>query len=99
MTEPDAVNYLEEHLEEDSSEGERLAPQTETPLENNRYSVVSGDDPNLPFQVPENASDVEAMLAEICAGLVPSVRGYFRKRYLAGDLTPAELEQQRRLSA
>ena len=99
VTEPDAVNYLEEYLDEDSTEDERLAQQTATPLDNNRYSAISGDDPNLPFQVPESAIDVEAMLAQICAGVLPSVWGYFRNRFLEGLLTPAEVEQQRRFAA
>jgi hypothetical protein len=67
----------------------------------NSYASVSGDDPLLPFPVPETETEAVEMLTEIFGGtdLGPGFFTYFRKLLLEGKLTPAAVAQHRKAVA
>jgi hypothetical protein len=105
VIERNAGNYLEEYLEGFSSEGKDLNqdgtalsdPSSSHPT--NGYASKSGDDPHLPYPVPDSEEELEAMLSTLVDGLSVAVVGFFRKKFLAGQLTPAMIDEQRRLAS
>jgi hypothetical protein len=99
VTEAGAGNYLYEYLEEDSSEEEGYTQRVSPPVEMNTYALASGGDPHVPYPVPDSEEELERMLAQLTRGFLPGVVVFFRRQFVAGQLTPAMVEQQRRLAS
>jgi hypothetical protein len=80
---------------------QNIALKEGPPPKDNSYASVSGDDPHLPFPVPETEEEAVKMLTEIFGGkdLGPGFFTYFRKLLLEGKLTPAAVAQHRRAVA
>lgn len=53
---------------------------------------------NIPFPTPSNEDELQAMLSTF-RGFPPAVVGFFRLKLKAGELTPAMVEEQRRLAS
>jgi hypothetical protein len=83
------TNYLRVNLSDISSEGR----------DRSKAGSAAGDNPNVPFPVPDNEEELEAMLAALVKGMSPAVVGYFRQKFLSRQLTPAMVEEQRRLAS
>ena len=66
----------------------------------NSYALASGDDPHVPFPKPECEEEIETMLSELRRlDLSAAIVGYFRSKYIAGELTMAMIEEQARLAS
>jgi hypothetical protein len=65
----------------------------------NTYALASGGDPHVPYPVPDSEEELERMLAQLTRGFLPGVVVFFRRQFVAGQLTPAMVEQQRRLAS
>ncbi|BCH22079.1 hypothetical protein [Mesorhizobium sp. L-8-3] len=62
--------------------------------------VEASEHPHEPFAVPDTVERLETMLSVLLdEGLSPAVVGFFRRKFLAGQLTPAMIEEQRRLAS
>ncbi|TIT07318.1 MAG: hypothetical protein E5W74_26715 [Mesorhizobium sp.] len=65
-------------------------------------SVLSSSSPDdVPYPVPASEAEATAMLEQLAAGhaLSPGVMKVFRRHMMAGTLTPAMVEQQRKFAA
>lgn len=90
-------NTLREHLKDiHLKEGEEaLKVSSASP------SYGEEDDPHQPYPVPTSGEEAIAMLGQMrtAANLSPAVLTFFRKKLFAGELTPAMVEEQRRLAS
>ncbi|RWH46824.1 hypothetical protein [Mesorhizobium sp.] len=93
-------NYLGTNLSGSSSE-ERGQPFKEGGVPSNGYAAAKCDDQHIPFPIPASEAEATAILEALAAGraLRPGVMQVFRRHIMAGTLTPAMVEQQRRFAA
>lgn len=93
-------NYLHRTPSLKGSEDEGLATGP-SPQNANSYALATGDDPHCPYPSPETQEQLEAMLSALIDGyhLSPAVVGFFRRQFMDGRLTPAMVEEQRRLAS
>lgn len=64
------------------------------------YGEIPDLDPDEPFPTPQTDDELASAIADfVTMGFSPAVVGYFKLELLAGRLTPAMVDKQRRLAA
>lgn len=97
---PDPSGVADKHLsgtlEDSLYEGERPLRTSTVPS----YEEIE-DDPHLPYPTPEGEQELASMLSQLFAGcqLSPPIMSAMRKMLMAGKLTPAIVEEQRRFAS